>query len=65
MLIYALELWHEARFGELDTERIARVVIGSSLSFSLGVQTILSSLLLSTLKLNVRSLPRLDVTHQA
>jgi glycosyltransferase involved in cell wall biosynthesis len=65
LLVYALALWHEARFGELETERIARIVIGSSLSLSLGFQTILSSLLLSTLRLNVRSLPKVDKAHQA
>jgi glycosyltransferase involved in cell wall biosynthesis len=64
-LIYAIAFWRAARFGELDTERIARIVIGSSLSLSLGFETILSSLLLSTFKLKVRSLPDVNLVHGA
>jgi glycosyltransferase involved in cell wall biosynthesis len=62
LLIYAIAIWHAAKFGALDTERVARIVIVSSLSLSLGFEIILSSLLLSTLKLNVRSLPQTNVT---
>jgi glycosyltransferase involved in cell wall biosynthesis len=61
LLIYAISVWYGATFGELDTERIARIVITSSLSLSLGFEIILSSFLLSMLKLNVRSLPQVAV----
>ena len=62
LLIYAISIWHAAKFGALDTERVARIVIVSSLSLSLGFEIILSSFLLSTLKLNVRSLPQVNVS---
>ena len=62
LLIYAIAIWYAAKFGALDTERVARIVIVSSLSLSLGFEIILSSFLLSTLKLNVRSLPQVNVT---
>ena len=62
LLIYAITIWHAAKFGALDAERIVRIVIVSSLSLSLGFEIILSSFLLSTLKLNVRSLPQVNVT---
>jgi hypothetical protein len=58
LMIYAITIWYAVKFGELDTERVARIVIVSSLSLSLGFEIILSSFLLSTLKLNVRSLPQ-------
>jgi len=64
LMIYAVWLWHSARFGDLDIEQVARIVVGSSLSISLGFETILASLFLSTLKLNVRSLPNVDVADQ-
>lgn len=57
LLFYAVSVWSGARFGGLDVNEIARITIGSSLSISLGFEVMLSSLLLSTLKLNVRSLP--------
>lgn len=56
LLAYAVGIWEEARFGELEVERITRVVIGSSVSLSLGFQLILSSFLLSTLRLSIRPL---------
>lgn len=57
LLFYAVSVWSGARFGGLDVNEIARITIGSSLAISLGFEVMLSSLLLSTLKLNVRSLP--------
>jgi hypothetical protein len=38
-------------------DQITRIAISSSLSLSLGFEVILSSLLLSTLKLNIRMMP--------
>jgi hypothetical protein len=57
----ALHIWSQARFGALNADQILRVVISSSLSISMGFQVILSSFLLSTLKLHVRSTLELDV----
>jgi hypothetical protein len=57
LFFYAVSIWSGARFGPLDVDKIARICIGSSLSISLGFEVMLSSLLLSTLRLNVRSLP--------
>src|SRR6516165_3344176 len=57
LLFYAVSIWSGARFGVLDVDQIARVCIASSLALSLGFEVMLSSLMLSTLKLNVRSLP--------
>jgi glycosyltransferase involved in cell wall biosynthesis len=57
LLFYAVSIWSGARFGVLDVDWIARICIGSSLALSLGFEVMLSSLMLSTLKLNVRSLP--------
>jgi glycosyltransferase involved in cell wall biosynthesis len=53
----AILLWRAAQFGELDVERISRVVIASSLALSLGAEIVFSSFLLSILKLNTRSYP--------
>jgi glycosyltransferase involved in cell wall biosynthesis len=57
LLFYAVSIWSGAGFGMLDVDKIARVCIASSLAISMGFEVMLSSLLLSTLKLNVRSLP--------
>ncbi len=57
LLIYAVTLWSHAKFGSLNVNEIVRIVIGSSLTLSLGFQVILSSFLLSTLRLNVRTMP--------
>jgi glycosyltransferase involved in cell wall biosynthesis len=57
LFFYAVSLWSGARFGALEVGEIARICIASSLAISLGFEVGLSSLLLSTLKLNVRSLP--------
>jgi len=55
LLYHAISIWHAAAFGELDVERITRVVIGSSLCLTLGFEVMLSGFLLSTLRLNIRS----------
>ncbi len=51
---YAVWEWKRHAFGDLDTERIARIVIPSSVAISLGMETILFSFLLSTYALTVR-----------
>jgi glycosyltransferase involved in cell wall biosynthesis len=57
LFFYAVSIWSGARFGVLDVDKIARICIASSLAISMGFEVMLSSMLLSTLKLNVRSLP--------
>jgi hypothetical protein len=52
--MYAVWHWKQHAFGDLDIERIARIVIPSSAAISLGIETMLFSLLLSTFRLNVR-----------
>ncbi len=52
--VYALWQWKIQAFGELDLERIARIVIPSSVAISLGMEIVLFSFLLSTFGLNVR-----------
>jgi hypothetical protein len=52
--VYAVWNWKQHAFGDLDTERIARIVIPSSVAISLGIEIMLFSLLLSTFSLNVR-----------
>jgi glycosyltransferase involved in cell wall biosynthesis len=54
LLFDALRIWSGVQFGEMDVERVTRVVISSSLSMSLGFEIVLSSFLLSMLKLNIR-----------
>ena len=55
LFLYAFSIWGSTNFGPLDVERVTPIVIGSSLSVSLGFEVILSSFLLSMLKLNVRT----------
>ncbi len=55
LFLYAFSVWGSTNFGPLDVEKITPIVIGSSLSLSLGFEVILSSFLLSMLKLNVRT----------
>jgi glycosyltransferase involved in cell wall biosynthesis len=55
LFFYAFSIWGNAQFGPLDVEKVTPIVIGSSLCLSLGFEVILSSLLLSMLKLNVRT----------
>ena len=55
LFIYAFSIWGGANFGPLDVEKVTPIVIGSSVCLSLGFEIILSSFLLSMLKLNVRT----------
>ncbi|WP_297492008.1 glycosyltransferase family 2 protein [Acidocella sp.] len=57
LLFHAVSIWSGAKFGVLNVTEIARVCIASSLAISLGFQSVFCSLLLSTLKLNVRHTP--------
>lgn len=56
LLASGLSEWAEAHFGVLDAARMVRLCIASSLAISLGFQVMLSSLLLSTLRLSTRHL---------
>ena len=60
LLGYAVSIWSSARFGVLNVNEIARICITSSLALSMGFEVMLSSLLLSTLRLNVRSMPGIE-----
>jgi glycosyltransferase involved in cell wall biosynthesis len=55
LFIYAFTIWGGANFGPLEVEKVTPIVIGSSVCLSLGFEVILSSFLLSMLKLNVRT----------
>jgi glycosyltransferase involved in cell wall biosynthesis len=55
LFLYAFSVWGSANFGPLDVEKVTPIVIGSSICLSLGFEVILSSFLLSMLKLNVRT----------
>jgi hypothetical protein len=57
LLGFAVSIWSQARFGALNTDQIIRIVISSSLAISIGFEVMLSSFLLSTLKLHVRAMP--------
>jgi hypothetical protein len=52
--LYAVFEWHTAGFGSLNIEHIARIVIPSGLTITLGIETILFSFFLSTLGINIR-----------
>jgi hypothetical protein len=52
--VVAVWQWKQHAFGNLDPERIARIVIPSSVAISLGMEIILFSFLLSTFSLNVQ-----------
>jgi glycosyltransferase involved in cell wall biosynthesis len=52
--VYAFWQWKEHAFGIMVAERIARIVIPSSVAISLGLEVILFSFLLSTFSLSVR-----------
>lgn len=54
LLGWAIAIWSQAGFGNLDVGRIARIIMGSSLALSLGMEVLLSSFLLSTLRLHIR-----------
>jgi glycosyltransferase involved in cell wall biosynthesis len=62
---YAVSVWSHAQFGNLNVDQITRIAISSSLSISLGLEVILTSFLLSTLKLNVRAMQAMDVSSPA
>jgi len=51
---YAFWQWKEHAFGVMVAERIARIVIPSSVAISLGLEVVLFSFLLSTFSLSVR-----------
>lgn len=55
LLGYALSMWSSSQFGNLAVGQVARFAIVSSLSISLGFEVLLSSLLLSILRLNIRT----------
>jgi glycosyltransferase involved in cell wall biosynthesis len=57
--IYALWEWKQHAFGNLDTERIARIVIPSSIAISLGFEIVLFSFLLSTFGLRLRPMAKM------
>jgi len=52
--LYALSRWDAGSFGLLDPVRTMRIVIPSAVSFTLGVQVVLSSFFLSVLGLRRR-----------
>jgi glycosyltransferase involved in cell wall biosynthesis len=52
--VSAVWQWQQHAFGDLDPERIARIVIPSSLAISLGMEVVLFSFLVSTYGLHVR-----------
>ncbi|HEY1984415.1 MAG TPA: glycosyltransferase family 2 protein [Terracidiphilus sp.] len=52
--VEAISQWRSAGFGPMNAEHFARIVIPSGLALTLGVETILFSLFLSTLGLNTR-----------
>ncbi|MCF8254535.1 MAG: glycosyltransferase family 2 protein [Bacteroidia bacterium] len=49
---YSLFLWEQSDFGQLEYSKILRIVIPSVVSLIIGLQTILSSFLLSVLSVN-------------
>ena len=52
--VYALLMWRNAGFGELNIEHVARIVIPSGMAITLGIETVLFSFFLSTLGINIR-----------
>jgi glycosyltransferase involved in cell wall biosynthesis len=52
--LYAVWEWKQHAFGMLETERIARIVLPSSVAISLGIEIVLFSFLLSTFGLKIR-----------
>lgn len=51
---YAFYIWSGKMFGDLDFDIILRIIIGSSLALSIGSEVLLSTFLLSILRLAVR-----------
>jgi glycosyltransferase involved in cell wall biosynthesis len=64
LLADAVAIWSRAQFGNLNVDQIVRIVIGSSLSLSLGFEVLFSSFLLSTLRLSVRTLPEAPLPRE-
>jgi glycosyltransferase involved in cell wall biosynthesis len=62
LFLYVFSIWESANFGPIDIPKVTPIVIGSSISLSLGFEIILSSFLLSMLKLNVRATSTMLVT---
>ena len=54
--LYAVWEWKQHAFGNLEIERIARIVLPSSVAISLGIEIVLFSFLLSTFGLKIPSL---------
>jgi hypothetical protein len=52
--LYAVWEWKQHAFGNLEIERIARIVLPSSVAISLGIEIVLFSFLLSTFGLKIR-----------
>ena len=63
LFLYVFSIWESANFGPIDIPKVTPIVIGSSISLSLGFEIILSSFLLSMLKLNVRATSTMLVTN--
>jgi hypothetical protein len=47
LFLYVFSIWESANFGPIDIPKVTPIVIGSSISLSLGFEIILSSFLLS------------------
>lgn len=58
---FAVFEWQQHSFGDMELERIARIVIPSSVAISLGAEVLLFSFLLSTFGLNVRPFEQMAV----
>lgn len=56
LAVAAVAMWQRHGFGSLEPERIARLVIPSSVALAMGWEVLLFSLLASTFALNVRPL---------
>jgi glycosyltransferase involved in cell wall biosynthesis len=52
---YSFYIWHRNLFGELDYNIILRIIIGSSLFISIGAEVLLSTFMLSILRLSIRA----------
>jgi hypothetical protein len=63
LFLYVFSIWKSANFGPIDIPKVTPIVVGSSISLSLGCEIILSSFLLSMLKLNVRTTSTMLVTN--
>ena len=54
MAVYTVAVWKHQRFGQLDLQHVARVVIPAATFLALGIQIMLFSFFLSTLGLGIR-----------